>query len=59
MVDGETMVADTVPSVAEAGDRCRWVDTDCMLADALTKQMTPQRTRSNHQHEHLELATTE
>ena len=42
-VIGETLRTDTVPSVAEGTDICRWVDTDCMLADALTTQLTPEK----------------
>ena len=38
---GAPMVTDTLPSSSDATDVCRWVDTDCMLADALTKQMSP------------------
>ena len=30
-------------SVHQATKICRWVDTDCMLADAPTKQMTPEK----------------
>ena len=37
------MVTDTLPSSSDATDVCRWVDTDCMLADALTKQMSPEK----------------
>ena len=35
---GAPMVTDTLPSSSD----CRWVDTVCMLADALTKQMSPE-----------------
>ena len=37
------MVTDTLPSSSDATDVCRWVDSDCMLADALTKQMSPEK----------------
>ena len=37
------MVTDTLPDSSDATDVCRWVDTDCMLADALTKQMSPEK----------------
>ena len=37
------MVTDTLPSSNDATDVCRWVDTDCMSADALTKQMSPEK----------------
>ena len=37
------MVTDTLPNSSDATDVCRWVDTDCMLADALTKQMSPEK----------------
>ena len=37
------MVTDALPSSNDATDVCRWVDTDCMLADALTKQMSPEK----------------
>ena len=40
---GSPMVTDTLPSSSDATDVCRWVDTDCMLADALTKQMSPEK----------------
>ena len=40
---GAPMVIDTLPSSSDATDVCRWVDTDCMLADALTKQMSPEK----------------
>ena len=40
---GAPMVTDTLPSSSDATDVCRWVDTDCMLADALTKQMSPEK----------------
>ena len=40
---GAPMVTDTLPSSNDATDVCRWVDTDCMLADALTKQMSPEK----------------
>ena len=42
-VIGEPLVTDTVPSATEATEISRWVDTDCMLADALPKQMTPEK----------------
>ena len=42
-VIGAPMVTDTLPSSSDATDICRWVDTDCMLADALTKQMSPEK----------------
>ena len=38
---GAPMVTATLPSSSDATDVCRWVDTDCMSADALTKQMSP------------------
>ena len=37
------MVTDTLPNSSDATDVCRSVDTDCMLADALTKQMSPEK----------------
>ena len=37
------MVTDTLPNSSDATDVCRWVGTDCMLADALTKQMSPEK----------------
>ena len=37
------VIGDTVPSDAEATDSCRQVDTDCMLAATLTKQITPEK----------------
>ena len=37
------MVSDTPPNSSDATDVCRWVDTDCMLADALTKLMSPEK----------------
>ena len=37
------MVTDTLPSSSDATDVCRWVDMDCMLADALTKQTSPEK----------------
>ena len=40
---GAPMVTETLPSSSDATDVCRWVDTDCMLADALTKQMSPEK----------------
>ena len=40
---GAPMVTDTLPSGSDATDVCRWVDTDCMLPDALTKQMSPEK----------------
>ena len=40
---GAPMVTDTLPCSSDATDVCRWVDTDCMLADALTKQMRPEK----------------
>ena len=40
---GAPMVTDTLPSSSDATDVCRWVDTDCMLVDALTKQMSPEK----------------
>ena len=33
------MLADELPSIGEATDFCTWLDTDCMLADAMTKQV--------------------
>ena len=40
---GAPMVTDTLPSSSDATDVCRLVDTGCMLADALTKQMSPEK----------------
>ena len=40
---GAPMVTDTLPDSSDATDVRRWVDTDCMLADALTKQMSPEK----------------
>ena len=37
------MVTDTLQNSSDATDVCRWVDTDCMLADGLTKQMDPEK----------------
>ena len=37
------VVTGTLPNSSDATDVCRWVDTDCMLADALTKQMSPEK----------------
>ena len=39
---GAPMVTDILPS-SDATDVCRWVDMDCVLADALTKQMSPEK----------------
>ena len=39
----EPMVTATVPIFTDPTDICRWVKTDCTLADALTKQMTPEK----------------
>ena len=36
------MVTDTLPNSSDATDVCRWVETDCMLADVLTK-MSPEK----------------
>ena len=41
--NGAPMVTDTIPDSNDATDVCGWVDTDCMLADALTKQMSPEK----------------
>ena len=40
---GAQMVTDSLPSSSDATDVCRWVDTECILADALTKQMSPEK----------------
>ena len=40
---GAPMVTDTLPSSSDATDICRWVDTECLLADALTKQVSPEK----------------
>ena len=40
------MVTDTLPSSSDATGVCRWVDTDCMLVDALTKQMSQENNQS-------------
>ena len=40
---GAPMVTYALPSSSDATDVCRWVDMDCMLADALTKQMSPEK----------------
>ena len=37
------MVTDTPPRNSDAKDVCKWVYTDCMPADALTKQMSPEK----------------
>ena len=40
------MLADELPDIDVATAFCRWVDTDCTLADALTKQMPPEKVLS-------------
>ena len=40
---GAPMVTHTLPDSSDATDVCRWVDTDCKLADALMKQMSPEK----------------
>ena len=54
---GAPMVTDTLPNSSDATDICRWVDTDCMLANALTKQMSPEKFCGSYQHVYLELRT--
>ena len=48
-VDGEPIVTDTVPSMTEATDICRWVNADSMLADALKREKQRQRSADKNQ----------
>ena len=42
-VVGAPTMTDTVPRIAKTTDICTCVITDCMLADALTTQMTQEK----------------
>ena len=51
---GAPMVTDTLPSSSDATDVCRWVDTDCMEADAPDEADEPREACGS---EYMELGT--
>ena len=40
---GDPMLRDTLPMLEDRTDHVRWCDTDVMIVDALTKQISPDK----------------